>query len=428
MTVTSLLKRLLASDRLWLAGSSAFSRISNFITNVMLARYGGAATIGTYSLTLNTAAAAMQPLAWSMQTSATLETRAAGNDHARRAVVIAHVYWALRLSIVCGLVYVVLVNGEGDAADGLLATITGLIVVASMLVTTAVQGALHGAGQFKPVAVRLVAVSLACVVVVVPAVMVFGLIGGLATLIFQYLLLAAALLHLARPTATERGLVRKASAAVKLQLIRSTPNMLATLVATGASWLTTVFIVKQSHGMAGLGVFAVGKSWAVIQMMPVNACSGLSMRTLSAAGASSPHDFRAALRRVLMKDESLTLLMAVPVFIFADRIAALYAMANTPLPTILRVGSISALVLTTSMMFERAMFCLGQQRAWLRARLSGNLCMLGLAYWLVPMKLEYAPIAVLSGHTCTALLCVVQRRLSPWTPVSTKGLGSACDP
>jgi O-antigen/teichoic acid export membrane protein len=258
--------------------------------------------------------------------------------------------------------------------------------------------------------------------------MVFGLIGGLATLIFQYLLLAAALLHLARPTATERGLVRKASAAAKLQLIRSTPNVLATLVATGASWLTTVFIVKQSHGMAGLGVFAVGKSWAVIQMMPVNACSGLSMRTLSAAAASSPHDFRAALRRVLMKDEALTLLLVVPVFVFADRIAALYAMADTPLPTILRISSISALVLTTSQAFERAMFCLGQQRAWLRARLSGNLCMLGLAYWLVPTSLVYVPIAVLSGHTCTALLCVVQRRLSPWTRLSTKGLGGVGDP
>ena len=180
--------------------------------------------------------------------------------------------------------------------------------------------------------------------------------------------------------------------------------------------------------MAGLGVFAVGRSWAVIQMMPVNACSGLSMRTLSGAAASSAHDFRAAVRRVLVKDGSLTLLMSAPVFIFADRIAALYAMADTPLPTILRVGSIAMLVGTATMVFERTMFCLGQQRGWLRARLSGNLCMLGLAYWLVPIKLECAAIALLGGHTCTALLCGVQLRRSPWTPVSTKGLGASANP
>jgi len=143
---------------------------------------------------------------------------------------------------------------------------------------------------------------------------------------------------------------------------------------------------------------------------------------------SSPHDFRAAVRGVLVKDMSFTLLMAVLVFIFADRIAALYAMANTPLPTILRVSSITALVLTTAQVFERSMFCLGEQRAWLHARVIGNLCTLGLAYWLVPMKLEYCAIAVLSGHTCTAVLCVVQRRRSPWIPVSTKGHGGAGDP
>ncbi len=420
MTITPLLKRLLRSDRLWLASSTAFSRISNFTTNVLLARYGGAAPVGTYSLTLSTAAAAMQPLAWSLQTSATLETRAAETDHARRAVVTAHVYWALLLSILCGVVYLLLVNGEGDAADDLLATITGLVVVASMLVTTAVQGALHGAARYKPVAVRLVAVSVVCVVVAVPAVMVLGLAGGLATLIFQYLLLAAVLLRLARPTTTERVLVRRAFVAARVQLVRSAPNVLATLISTAAAWLTTIFIVKESHGMAGLGVFAVGRSWAVIQMMPVNACSGLSMRTLSAAAASSVRDFRAAQRRVLVKDGSLTLLMSAPVFIFADRIAALYAMADTPLPTILRVGSIAMLVGTTTMVFERTMFCLGQQRGWLRARLSGNLCMLGLAYWLVPIRLECAAIALLGGHTCTALLCMVQLRRSPWTPVTAK--------
>jgi O-antigen/teichoic acid export membrane protein len=416
----------MTSDRLWLASSAGFSRISNFVTNVLLARYGGAATVGTYSLTLNTAAAAMQPLAWSVQTSATLETRAADSDSARRAVVTAHVYWALLLSLVCGVVYLFLVNGEGvDPTDDLLATVTGLIVVTSMLVTTALQGALHGAARYKPVAVRLVAVSLICVAVGVPAVTLLGLTGALATLCVQYLLLAGALLRLARPTTTERRLVREAFAAAKLQLTRSAPNVLATLVATGASWLTTVFIVKQSHGMAGLGVFAVGRSWGVIQMMPVNACSGLSMRTLSAAGASSARDFRIALRRVLIKDESFTLLMAVPVFVFADRIAGLYAMADTPLPTILRVGSISVLLGTMSQVFERAMFCLGHQRAWLRARLSGNLCMLGLAYWLVPMKLEYAAVALLSCHICSVSLCMLALRRSTWTPVSTKSLGGA---
>jgi O-antigen/teichoic acid export membrane protein len=420
--VTALLKRLLASDRLWIAGSAAFSRVSNFITNVTLARYGGAAALGTYSVTLNTAAAALQPVLWSVSTSATLESRAARNDHARRAVVTAHVYWALLLGIVPGLAFPFLVNGAGVAAShDLLATVAGLIVLASMLVTTALQGVLHGAGEYKPVAVRLVAVSVVCVVVAVPAVMVLGLAGALATLILQYLLLAAALLRLARPTITERRLVRDAFAATRLQLIQSAPNVLATLIATAASWLTTIFVVKESHGMAGVGVFAVGTSWLTILMMPVAAWGGLSMRNLSAARARSQHDFRAAVRHILIKDVSFTLVMAGLVFICADRIAALYAMGNTPLPAILRLTSVIGLVLAMTLVFERSMFCLGEQRAWLRARVIGNLCTLGLAYWLVPLKLEYGALAVLIGHACTAVICMVRhRRDDHWRSQSSR--------
>jgi O-antigen/teichoic acid export membrane protein len=404
---------LLASDRLWIACSAAFSRASNFITNIMLARYGGAAALGTYSVALNTAAAAVQPVTWSVLTSATLEARAARNSHERRAVVLAHVYWALLLSVVCGLAFPLLVGRAGvDTTHDLLAMVTGLVVVASMMVTTALQGALHGAGEYKPYAVRLVAVSLVCVVVAVPAVRVLGLAGGLATLCLQYLLLVGALLHLAQPTATEPWLVSGAFAAAKRQLIRSLPNVLANLIATGASWLTTIYVVKQSHGMVGVGIFAVATSWLTILMMPVAAWGGLSMRILSTAHASSLHELRAAIRRVLIKDVSFTLMMATLVFCFARRIAGLYALASTPLPAILRVTAITAVVMAVTLVYERSMFCIGEQRAWLRVRVIGNLCTLGLAYWLVPIKLEYGAIAVLSGYACTAVLCVARRW--PW--------------
>ena len=256
----------------------------------------------------------------------------------------------------------------------------------------------------------LVAVSLVCIVVAVPAVMVLGLIGALTTLIVQYLLLAAAFLHVTRPITTERTLVREAFAATRLQLIRSAPNVLATLITTGAQWLTTIFVVKQSHGMAGVGVFAVSSSWLTITMMPVNAWSGLSMHVLSSAWASSQSDFRAALRHVLIKDVSFTLLVAVSVFILADHIAGLYAMKTTVLPTILRVNSGTALVLAAMQVMERSMFCLGEQPRWLQARVIGNLCTLGLAVWLVPMNLAYGAIAMFSGYTCTALLCIPRLR------------------
>jgi hypothetical protein len=114
----------------------------------------------------------------------------------------------------------------------------------------------------------------------------------------------------------------------------------------------------------------------------------------------------------MIRDVSFTFVAASLVFISADRIAGLYAMANTPLPTILRVGSLTALVLAATQVFERSMFCLGEQRAWLHARVFGNLCTLGLAYWLVPKRLEYGAIAVLTGHTATAVLCLIRRRPS----------------
>jgi Na+-driven multidrug efflux pump len=144
-------------------------------------------------------------------------------------------------------------------------------------------------------------------------------------------------------------------------------------------------------------------------MMPVAAWGGLSMRTLSAAYASSPHEFRSAIRRVLIKDVSFTLVLATLVFGFAGRIAGLYAMASTPLPTILRVTALTAVVMAAMLVYERSMYCVGEQRAWLTLRVIGNLCTLGLAYWLVPKKLEYGAFAVLIGYACTAVLCVTRR-------------------
>lgn len=413
-----LLNRLLASDRLWIFSAAAFSRISNFITNVILARYGGPAVLGTYSVTLTTATTVVQPVVWSLSTSATLETRNAPDTDARRAVTAAHVYWSLLIAGICGIVFVVLQGGtdiSGDgAAHGALGTVTGLIVVVSMLVTAALQGALHGTGVYKPVAARTIAVAFASVLVAVPGVLVLKLAGALAALSFQYVLIPVVLAHLARPCARQRHRVAEAFGAARGQLVRSVPNALATFVSSGTTWLTTIVLVERSYGIAGVGVFAVGLSWQTIEMMAVTAWGGLSLRVLSEAQASSAVDFRSAARRVLVKDVSFTMVIAAILFLCAHPISRIYGMGHTSLPDILRVNAIAGLVLAAMQSFERSMFCLGKQRLWMRARVLGGLCMLGLAWWIIPMHLEYGAVAVLVGHLVTVAVCALHLWRSRW--------------
>jgi len=405
-----LLRRLIASDRVWIFASSMFSRISNFLCNVILARYGGPAVLGTYSATLGTATATVSPLVWSLSTSATLGTRGAPDEPTQRAVIAAHVYWALLIACGSSAGFLILqagadVGGVG-APHAALSMLIGLVVVVSMLVTAVLQAALHGLGVYKPVARRLIAVSVACVLVAIPAVLALGLAGALLTLGFQYALLPIALAYLARPSARERARVRAAFRAATRQLVQSLPNLAATLIAAAAYWLTMIFLFHRSHGVAGIGVQAVGTSWLTIEMMPVAAWGGLSLRVLSEARATSPAAFRSAIRRILWKDVTFTLAIASLVFLCAAPLSSLYGMADTPLPTILRINSVTALVMAATQAFERSMFCAGQQKPWLRARAIGSLCMLALAWWLVPMRLEHAAIALLCGYCTTAAICV----------------------
>jgi O-antigen/teichoic acid export membrane protein len=231
------LRRLVASDRLWILGASLFSRFSNFLSNLILARYGGPATLGAFSAIHGTATTAVSPLLWSLSSSATLEARSAPDESARRAAVAAHVYWALLIACGSCVGFLILESGAGldgeGASHAALRVLTGLVVVVSMLVTAVLQAALYGGGVYKPVARRLVAVSFICVLVVIPAVLVHGLAGALLALSFQSLLLPVALAHLARPSMRERERVREAFRAATRQLVRSLPNLLATLVAAG---------------------------------------------------------------------------------------------------------------------------------------------------------------------------------------------------
>jgi len=403
---------LIASDRLWIFSSTALSRVSNFLTNVILARYGGPAVLGAYSATLNTATTVVQPVVWSLSTSATLETQSAADASARRAVAVAHVYWSLVIAAVCGIGFVAVqyateFAGAG-AAHGALGTLTGLIVIVSVLLTSGLQGALHGAGVYKPVAARQIAVAFVSVLVAVPGVVLLRLVGALAALSFQYVLIPAGLAQLAKPSGTERARVVRAFAAARGQLIRSMPNVVATFISSGAHWLTTILLVKRSYGISGVGVFAVGLSWLTIEMMAVTAWGGLSLRTISEARASSAQEFRLAIRRVLVKEVCFTGAIALLVCLCAVPLAHLYGMANTPLPTILRLNSLTAVAMTATVTFERSMFCLGQQRLWMRARVMGGLVMLGLARWLLPIGLEYGAIALFAGQAATVVPCVIR--------------------
>ena len=420
----ALLNRLCANDRLWIFSAAAFSRISNFITNVFLARYGGPAVLGAYSATLSTASTVVQPVVWSLSTSATLETRCALDANARRAVTAAHVYWSLLIAGICGIAFVALQYGtdiSGDSsAHGTLGTLTGLIVVVSVLLTAALQGALHGAGVYKPVAARMIAVAFASVLVAVPAVLHLKLVGALAALSLQYVLTPAVLARLASPSARQRHRFTQAFGAARVQLIRSVPNAVATFISSGTHWLATIFLVERWYGIAGVGVFSVGASWLTIELMAVTAWGGLSLRTISEAQASSAHDFRLAIRRVLMKEVCFTGAIALVVCLCAVPLARVYGMANTPLPAILRLNSLTAVAMAAAITCERSMFCLGQQRLWLWSRVIGGLLMLGLARWLLPIGLEYGAVALFAGQAGTVALCALHLWCGGWQPRSDR--------
>jgi hypothetical protein len=63
---------------------------------------------------------------------------------------------------------------------------------------------------------------------------------------------------------------------------------------------------------------------------------------------------------------------------------------------------------------ERSLFCLGKQRLWMRARALGDLCMLNIALWIIPMHLECGAVAMLVGYLVTVLVCVLHLRRGRW--------------
>jgi O-antigen/teichoic acid export membrane protein len=393
--------RLLRGDRGWSLAAAFANRLAGFITSFILARFAGTAVLGGYTAVANTASAVVSPVLFSIANGATVDVRRP--DAKPSAVFHAHGLLAAVIAIPCGVGFLVLAwrLDESEHLFAALAITAGVIAVASQLVTGAFQGVLYGAGEFRRAALAAIAVAAAGLAAAIPAVLAWGLRGALLVLIGSSIILPAALARLQRgPRAT--GELAESFGYARAQLARSVPSIGATGVAALASWLTSVYLVEDRYGSAGLGVIAIGTQWLTLSVLAVTSWGGVLVRALVVARDAGT--FGREIRSQVAKNVAITVVASAALLVGADLIARLYHASDTPVASVLRINAATAIVMAINNVAERALYCSNRQRGWLVSSLAGACVTVVLAALLVARGIAYVPVAMLCGYGVTAVL------------------------
>lgn len=396
--------RLLHGDRGWSLAAAFANRLAGFITSFILARFAGTSVLGGYTAVANTASAVVSPVLFSITNGATVDVRRP--DARPPAVFLAHGLLAAAIALPCGIGFLVLA-WRLDASEHLfaaLAVTAGLVAVTSQLVTGAYQGVLYGAGEFRGAALAAMSVAVVGLAAAIPAVLAWGLRGALLVMIGTSLLLPIALSRFARGPRGP-GELAESFGHARSQLLRSLPSIGATSIAALASWLTSVYIVEDRFGSAGLGVIAIGTQWLTLSVLAVTSWGGVLVRALVVARDAGT--FGREIRAQVAKNVAITSLASLALLLGADLIATLYHATATPVASVLRVNAATAIVMSINNVAERALYCSNRQRGWLISSSLGAVVTVVMAALLVARGIVYVPVAMLCGYVTTAILSFV---------------------
>ena len=198
--------------------ASLVTRGAGFVASFVIARLSGAAALGVYSATVNTASSVVSPFTQVMTNNATLMASERGPGAGWRAIGLANLIFstaAAGLSIVVfALAYGGALKGHADLhIDPAWLLAAGAAVILGQMVVAITTGLLNGIGSFLPAA-RVTAVGAGLMLVAAyPGVATWRLPGAVGLLLFSSLTPALLLLGLVAWRMRDGGAPRRRPAA-----------------------------------------------------------------------------------------------------------------------------------------------------------------------------------------------------------------------
>lgn len=412
-------RALAKGDRFWIVLSSLASRGSAFLVGMMITRMQGPAALGVYSATLNVAASLTSPFTSALQNNAALLSAPHSSVNGRRLLLALHLPMLLVLMLLGGLGFVALAPRSGLpqpwGEHGGLVMLAAICVLFYQLTNALGQGLLQGVGGFVRPSQGLLWLTLLITVCAVPMISSMGLAGAYGVLTLNSLLPPLLLLWMyVRPKELTGANARHAVEPLSLSLLTrmhggSWPSVLGACVGAAVSWLCLVFLVNRSHGADGLGWVSLGVQWGTLMLLPVSSWGGVTMkRLIDAVDSRNAVTLGQAVRRQLVQNALVTVLLACAIVLLSPWIAALYKLPAAGLGTLLAVTSGYAVLGAMNNVYERLFFCLNRQGWWMvltvvsavlqsvvtwvlieRSYLgvafglgAGALCLLGASMWL----------------------------------------------
>lgn len=164
----------------------------------------------------------------------------------------------------------------------------------------------------------------------------------------------------------------------------SFPVALSNMVRAPAFWACQSLLVSQVGGYAQMGVFNVAHQWRMATLYIPERVSQMALPILSSLKAEGRSaEFRRTLRVSLMFNLGVSILLAVPVMVLSRWIVRAYGKDFAGGASALTLLAGSAILVSASIVGERALVSLGKVWQRLIARLCWCGVLLGCAYWLV---------------------------------------------
>jgi O-antigen/teichoic acid export membrane protein len=421
--------RLLAwwqSPRLWMLAASLITRGAGFVSSFVIARLSGAAALGVYAATVNTASSVVSPFTQVMTNNATLMASERGPGAGWRAASLANLIFSTAAAglsvIVFASVYGGTLKGHDDLhLDTAWLLLAGACVILGQMVVAITTGLLNGIGSFLPAARITAGVAGLMLLAAYPVVATWRLPGAVGLLVFTSLTPAVLLLGLVAWRMREGGAGSAAPAGGAWpELFRRTvaglPSVGATLVGATVAWTCTIYLVQRQHGPAGVGVVAVGLQWLTLMLMPATSWGGVALKGLLDARAQGPQQLRGARWRLIRRNIGITLAVGLAIAAASPLLSSAYGLGGSGLATLLCLNVGCAVVAGANNIHERLMLCLDRQWLWFAFSLVAFGVQLAFTWVFIGRGLAAVPLGTLSaGCTLWALSAAYVRAALPAT-------------
>lgn len=365
------------SPELWLLAANLASRLLGFAVSLLVSRLAGVQALGVYSGLLITASSPTTPMAAALAHNATMMTARAGSPAAIRSVLLAHtgvLVLSASLAIVGSFAMIGFVGLQDAAPFGGLGF--GALVVAlvlGQLMTPFVMGLHHGADVSMRAAGVTLAWTAAALLATYPVVRHAGLEGALwqsaAVGALPAICLSVWVLLSRRRGGESRGQEMAADLAREARdgFRRALPSVLATVLNNATNWLACIYLAERAHGVAGVGVIAIGLQWMALMLLPLTSWSGRVMRALTVAHQEGQLALASAIRSQIRRCVAVTLCAGLLVAALSPWIADLYKVDRGTLVVLIGINAVACGLFGVAFVYERVCFCIGGQRKWLIA-------------------------------------------------------------